>query len=398
MIAAAFRPVAATLKSDVVHVIDSVANAAAGPSYSVPALCRALAEEGNSVTLMSIGEGRHVTDRGFCDLTFRHDYEWVPLIGRLRLSRGMQSALRIYAVRKDAIFHVHGLWLMANVYPAPIAKRTRRPLVLAPRGMLATAATNFSKWRKRLMWHVFQARAVEVVSCFHATSEQEYQEIREFGLRQPVAVVPNGIAVPGTPIVTHECQKNRTALYLGRVHPKKGLDRLIVAWKKVEGQHPGWSLRIVGPDEGGYMERLRRQAFELGLGRVSFEKPLFGASKDEAFRTADIFVFPTLNENFGMTVAEALAQGTPVICTKGAPWRGLETHRCGWWIDHGPEQLAVSLAHAMSMKSHELAAMGSRGYEWMREDYSWESKARMMSDVYRWLSGALPMPDFVHQV
>ena len=384
------------IEFDIVHVIDSVANEAAGPSYSVPALCQALAKECNSVTLVSIGQEESVTNNGFSTRTFRHDYEGMPLIRQMRLSRAMQSALRLYGDRKDVIFHMHGLWLMANVYPARIAKRAGTPLVLAPRGMLAPAAINFSKWRKRLMWYAFQARAVEAVSCFHATSEQEYQEIRDFGLRQPVAVVPNGVAVPASPVRAPESRKTRIALYLGRVHPKKGLDRLITAWRKIEDQHSEWSLRIIGPDEGGYVERLKRQAFELGIGRVSFEEPLFGVAKAEAFRTADLFVFPTLNENFGMTVAEALAEGTPVICTKGAPWEGLVTHRCGWWIDHGPDQLAACLGDAMSIGRQELAAMGSRGREWMRRDYSWESKARMMRDVYLWLSGGLPMPVFVH--
>jgi glycosyltransferase involved in cell wall biosynthesis len=384
-------------RCDIVHVIDSVANAAAGPSYSVPALCRELANEGNSVTLVSIGEAGHVSDKGYFDRRLRQDYGSVPLLRRLRFSRALQSELRILGERKDVIFHVHGLWLMANIYPATIARRAGRPLVLAPRGMLAAAAINFSKWRKRLMWYAVQARALEAVSCFHATSEQEYREIRDFGLRQPVAIVPNGIAVPETSFAAPERGGTRTALYLGRIHPKKGLDRLITAWKEVEHQRPDWSLRIVGPDEVGYMEQLRRQALELGLYRVSFEKPLFGAAKDEAFRAADLFVFPTLNENFGMTVAEALAQGTPVICTRGAPWRGLETHHCGWWIDHGSEPLAACLAEAMSIGRQDLAAMGGRGREWMRRDYSWESKARMMSDVYRWFSGTLPRPDFVHQ-
>src|SRR5258706_11528194 len=102
------------LRSDIVHVIDSVANAAAGPSYSVPAICRALATEGNSVTLMSIGEEGDVTEKGFCDRRLRQDYGRVPLLGRLRLSRAMQSELRMFGERKDVIFPVHGLWLMAN--------------------------------------------------------------------------------------------------------------------------------------------------------------------------------------------------------------------------------------------------------------------------------------------
>ena len=76
-------------------------------------------------------------------------------------------------------------------------------------------------------------------------------------------------------------------------------------------------------------------------------------------------VLPTLNENFGLTVAEALAAGTPAISTKGASWSGLEREGCGWWIDHGVEPLAAALAHAMALPREALKAMGDKGREWM---------------------------------
>ena len=170
------------------------------------------------------------------------------------------------------------------------------------------------------------------------------------------------------------------------------MDGLISAWSELENHWPDWKLRIIGPDEGGYLDRLKAQTRNLSLRRVVFENPLFGEQKYEAYRTADIFVMPTLNENFAMTVAEALAQETPVICTKGAPWRGLEENRCGWWIDHGKDALRRGLSDAMSKTPDELAAMGIRGRAWMIRDFSWRSITLEMSSVYRWLSGPDSVP------
>jgi glycosyltransferase involved in cell wall biosynthesis len=226
----------------------------------------------------------------------------------------------------------------------------------------------------------------------HATSEQEYSEIRNFGLRQPVAVVPNGVDVPPVPSGVPERRDGRTVLYLGRIHPKKGLDRLISAWGELENNWPNWKLRIIGPDEGGYLNRLKRQTKKLGLRRVSFADPLFGDQKHKAYREADVFVMPTLNENFALTVAEALSQETPVICTKGAPWPGLEVKRCGWWIDHGTDALTRALVDAMSKTPDELAAMGTRGRAWVIRDFSWRTMALEMSAVYHWLSGESSLP------
>lgn len=131
----------------------------------------------------------------------------------------------------------------------------------------------------------------------------------------------------------------------------------------------------------------------LGLARVSIEGPVYGDAKIAAYHNADVFVLPTLNENFGLTVAEALAAGTPAIVTKGAPWSGLESEGCGWWIDHGIEPLAAALEHAMAFPREGLKAMGVRGRAWMARDFSWDRVAHDMLNVYRWLvEGGKPPP------
>ncbi len=119
---------------------------------------------------------------------------------------------------------------------------------------------------------------------------------------------------------------------------------------------------------------------------MSIEGPIFGSDKLSAYRDADLFVLPTRIEIVAMTVAEALAAGTPVISTKGAPWSGLSIERCGWWIDHGPEPLAGAIRIAMAMPRNELASMGARGRAWMARDFSWDRIARDVLDVYGWLT------------
>lgn len=116
------------------------------------------------------------------------------------------------------------------------------------------------------------------------------------------------------------------------------------------------------------------------------EGPIPGDAKTTAYREADLFVLPTLNENFALTVAEALAAGTPVISTKGAPWSGLQREGCGWWIDHGVEPLAAAMAHAMALPRETLKTMGNKGRAWMARDFSWDRIARDMLDVYLWLA------------
>lgn len=391
-----WKPSCADGGIEIIHIVASIANEASGPSYSVPALCQALANQGREVTLMSVGRSERRLVNNCSIRTFSQDYCRVPILRKLMFSRELRLELQ-KRTKQRAILHVHGLWLMPNIYPGAIARARGVPLIFAPRGMLGPEALQFSQHRKQIMWHLLQKRAVSAAACLHATSEQEYEEIRQYGLRQPVAVVPNGIDVP-VALARRGTRGMRTVLYLGRIHPKKGLDRLVAAWQQIEPLRPDWTLRIVGPDENRYRDRLKQQALSLGLRRIVFADPLFGDLKREAYQAAEIVVLPTLNENFGMTVAEALAHGTPVICTKGAPWEGLETNACGWWIDQGVASLSNALNRATSIPSDELIAMGNRGRDWMARDFSWTAIASKMAAVYSWLSANTSIPTWVRTV
>jgi len=262
--------------------------------------------------------------------------------------------------------------------------------------MLAPAALAFSHLKKRAFWALLQGPAIRAAACLHATSEQEYEEIRGFGLTHPVAIIPNGIDFPKLALQpTGRPAPERVVLSLGRIHPKKGLGCLLHAWSKVEAGCPGWRLKIVGPREVGHDDELRALAKALGLTRVSIEGPVYGDAKTTAYQEADLFILPTLNENFGLTVAEALVAGTPVISTKGAPWSGLESEGCGWWIDHGVEPLATALARAMALPREALKAMGEKGREWMIRDFSWDRVAHDMLDVYVWLARSAEPPSTI---
>jgi glycosyltransferase involved in cell wall biosynthesis len=348
------------------------------------------------VELLTVSESKEsiASEAGYRERRFAWDYLQVPILSGLRASSRLSCALRKEALFGDVI-HNHGVWLMPNVYAGWEAVRARKPLVFGPRGMLSPAALSFSRLKKQAFWHLLQRSVVARATCFHATSEDEYREIRSLGLAQPVAVIPNGIDIEDLPEDRQNDTKERIVLSLGRIHPKKGLDRLVRSWAVVEAAHPDWRLRIVGSSEGGYAEELQALAAQLGLRRVAIEGPLYGSEKKHAYRTANLFVLPTLSENFALTVAEALAAGVPVISTKGAPWSGLAREGCGWWIDHGVEMLAAALGEAMAMPVNRLTAMGAKGRLWMARDFSWERVACDMTDLYRWLVASTTQPDFV---
>jgi len=373
----------------VLHVTPRIDAAMGGPAYSIPALAQALARQGAEVELHVLradsasGNGYRV-----------HIHPNWPLVAKLGISPSLRRTLHEQAAQAD-ILHSHGLWTLPNIYPAAAIRGQKCRLVVSPRGMLTAWALARSRWRKKVMWLLGQKNALRAAHGFHATAESEYHDIRTAGLKSPVAIIPNGVDIPPETDLHRTTTNPRQLLFLGRLAPFKRVDVLLQAWRQVQERFADWCLEIVGPDEGGYGTYIKQLGDELGVQRVAFRGPAYGPAKTQALAQAQLLVLPSYSENFGLAAAEALAHGVPVIVTQGAPWSGVRTHRCGWWIEGGVAPLVACLEQALTLPPAELAEMGTRGREWMTREFSWEPVARMMLTTYRWLHEDGTPPDWV---
>lgn len=305
----------------------------------------------------------------------------------------------IIKTKPPALLHSHGLWLPLNHWASSLGCQNGIPVIVQPHGMLESWALNHKARKKKLVMALFQRRDLESASVFIATAAMEFESIRALGLRQPVAVIPNGVLFGASCVadahatVVRTDNTERVALFLSRVHPIKGVLNLLQAWAQVAPK--GWRLKIAGPNEGGHLAEVMAMARELGIAQVvEYLGSVDGQIKAQTYLAADLFVLPTFSENFGVVVAEALAHGLPVITTRGAPWADLEIFDCGWWVDIGVDPLVHALRDAMALSDEERRAMGARGRDYVKR-FDWDAIAKQTLEVYRWLLGQGPLPDFV---
>ena len=290
--------------------------------------------------------------------------------------------------------HIHGLWQYPNHAVCVYARRNRLPYLVSPRGMLYRQGIDgHSRLIKRAALLLWQHRDLADASCIHATCEDEMKVCREMGFRNPIAVIPNAVELPAENRPPSPPGDVFRVGYLGRLHPRKHVEALIRGF--AAAAIPGSQLQIIGSGDVGYEEFLRQECRRLDLRNVGFSGFLHGEEKRSELRRLSVLVVPSDYENFGNVVVEALAEGIPVVASRGTPWSELEQCHCGFWIKNSPEEIANALLKISKLPLADRVAMGAAGQRLVVERYSVDQTTRQWLSVYRWLVGDGPRPCFV---
>lgn len=380
----------------ILHTISGIWVHTGGPAESVPRLCVGLAMAGNHITIATLdgplsSAALEARDAGVDVRTYPHMWQY---------SKSIARALDELAKEADLV-HGHGLWLPTNWATGRTARKNNKPLIITLRGALNPNALLHSSLKKRFAGVLFDNANLKSARCLHATSLEEYQAIRAYGLTNPVAIIPNGVDADVFEHLPDSSQLllrynvpagKKILLYLSRISWEKGLEDLAEAWREIFSDSQDWVLLIVGQGKQNYVDQLK-SLFKGNAGgdRVIWAGMLAGNDKLAAYAAASLFVLPSHTENFSLVIAEALAAGLPVVTTQGTPWSELVEKQCGWWVPIGAASLATALREAMSLSDDELKKMGDNGKELIANKYTWDQIASQMIDVYTWvLHGGTP--------
>lgn len=379
-------------------MVSNLDPASGGPAEALRGLATAQVEAGLTVRVLSTFT--RGADLGFAD-RLRAAGVAVQLVGpcypplgwRLGLNRAVDEA-----VGTVDVVHIHALWESVQHLAARAARRHRRPYVFRPCGMLDPWSLAQGRWKKRAYLWLRLRNDLNHAAALHFTTAIERDLVAALGLTAPTVVEANGIRPDEFSDLPSRAEFRAAhtispdaplLLFLGRVHPKKGLNLLPPALAELPGVH----LAVAGPDHDGYGDQLRRQAEGLGVAdRVWFVGMLRGREKLAALSAADLFVLPSHQENFGNAVVEALAVGLPVVISDQVNlWPDVRDAGVGGVVPLRADALTDELRRWLSDPELRSEA-GRKAVLWVRERYDWAAIARRWAGHYQALVERRP-PD-----
>ncbi|GHT44642.1 poly(glycerol-phosphate) alpha-glucosyltransferase [Bacteroidia bacterium] len=374
---------------------------AGGLFYSVRNLAKFLMLQGKyDISILSHNDK-------FSDIDIAQ-YENIPMtiyntsnISALNKIGYSSDLLTLLRQEQPSVIHQQGIWLYHSF--ASLHYKKRHPSVktiIAPRGMLDMWAVKRSSFTKKIIQFLYEDENLKRADCIHALCQSEYESIRKFGLKNPVAIIPNGTTIPEWKRTKTDKEK-KTMLFLGRIHPKKGIKEFIIAIFYINKRNPSllnnWTFQIGGWSQEGHLEELQGLVAEYKLDNCfEFIGSLYGEEKEKALKNADVFILPSYSEGMPMAVLEAWAYELPVVmtdfCNIPEGFAANAAHR----IDTEPQIMSKQLESFFLLPQQQIDAIGRNGLNLVKENYTWDVVSKKMIQLYDWILNVGEKPEFVY--
>ena len=327
-------------------------------------------------------------------------FERVRKVGRalsfvpsLRKSFGYSYAPRMQPFLRERLgdfdlVHTH----MPFSYPTMVASRAARqhgvPLFYHQHGILQPEHLGYRAVKKRAYIALVERGILKSANTLVALTDAEMASYPLLGVETPCRLIPNGVdpaiyrTQPANPPASLPPDA-KVVLYMGRVHPSKGVDRLLQAFLQLQGDYPDAYLVVAGPDEHGLEAAFRADVHALGLDdRVLFPGMITGDVKLDWLARADLFVLPSDAEGFSIAVLEALASATPVLLSPACHFSEVEARGAGRVVPNDAVSIEAGLRELLDHFG-ALAGMGQKGLQLVREKYAWGTVCDATIDMYR---------------
>lgn len=377
----------------VLFVGASNSRSAGGLYYTMSSLTKNLLSSDIEVALLAANDKFSSEDIGiYGDVPLiPYTISNVPLLSTLGYSRDIHKLIEDY---KPDIIHSQGLWMYHSA--AVLRYKKRHPevkVIVQPHGMLDPWAVRNSGWKKRIVGYWYEYENLRRADCIHALCQSEADAIRAFGLKNQIAIIPNGIDLPGCSLDEIIARRQntggrKTLLFVGRIHPKKGLRELIEAVAILKCRLPDlvneWHVKIAGWDQLNHTAELKMLIDSKNLSDcITLVGPAFGDEKERLLTEASAFILPSFSEGLPMSVLEAWAYALPVVITPHCNLPEGSEADAALLCEPKPESIADSLISLFSMSANQRTEIGLKGRRLVERQFSWPHIADATIRLYK---------------
>tara|TARA_Y100001958_G_C21183625_1_gene513088 strand:- start:407 stop:1447 length:1041 start_codon:yes stop_codon:yes gene_type:complete len=282
------------------------------------------------------------------------------------------------------LIHLFGIWDPFHIKTYLKAKKLKKKIIISTLGALEPWSIKQKKFKKIIAWNLYQKKILNNCDYIHATSSEEKNHLIELGIKAPIKVIPHGVIIKSVRKKISKDDFQREALFFSRIHEKKGIVELVNSWADIKPEN--WILKIYGPvSDISYLKKVKNQVRYLSLeNSVKIFDPVFDfKEKEKIYLRSDCFLLPSKSENFGMSIVEALSYGVPVLTTNETPWNILQKIDAGKIIEFSQANLTSSLKEMLSMSNEDLHLMGSKGRQFLIDNYDIEKIIMNYIEFYR---------------
>jgi len=292
-------------------------------------------------------------------------------------------------VKKNSLFtiiknldicHIYGGWPYFYLKSVLIALILKKKIIIQPLGIYEPWSLSQKKFKKIIAWYIYQKHILEKVDIIHCASNMEQKSLLKLNPNLKTVVLPFGI--PDNILKKGIKKKfNRKALFLSRLHPKKGLSDLIKAWIDIDNKN--WKLDIVGPcEDQNYYDSLQLLIRNSGNKNIKILKPIFNDFKKyKLFSNYDFFALPTKNDPFALVILECLSQGLPVLTNVNTPWNYIKTYNAGWFIKDSYLDLKESLKKIFNTPKSQFY-IKSKNAIYLANQFNWKHLSKRYIQMY----------------
>ncbi len=295
-------------------------------------------------------------------------------------------------IQKYDLVSIHTYWSYSNKFIVASCIKYNIPYLITIHGVFNKEALKISNWKKKFANHFFLNLALKNAKCIQALNTTEYEVIRSLGIKNPIAIIENGISIPdhsNPKKVSSEFEAHfngrKNALYLGRIHPIKGIERLLHSWINVVNNESDWQLIIAGDGDNKYIKTLEKIIQLNNCRTIKFIGHVEGNEKDYCFRNCVFTVLPSLSEAFPMSILESLSYSKPALLTSTCNFKESAIANAAIEVESSTQGLQNGLEVFLNKSTFELEIMGKNGLALIEEKYVWTKIHQKLDQLYSWM-------------